>query len=109
MSTPIASPLLRQVQGVGRGAADRRRTEVLENHDLPFGVAAGHGDDARPQLFRAVMGAQPAGEKAVAVSVVDDVVLGQAGGDKAAGHQLRPGVDIPFGVSHDGRAAGCSR
>ena len=68
---PHCPPLLGQVQGVGGGAADRRRAEVLEDHDLPFRVAAGDGNDACPQLFGPVVGPEPAGEQAVAVSIVD--------------------------------------
>ena len=102
---PHLLPLFSQVQGVGGGAADRRRAEVLEDHDLPFRVAAGHGNDARPQLLGPVVGPEAAGEQAVAVGVVEHIVLREPRGHEAAGHQLRPGIDVPLGVSHHGRPA----
>ena len=54
------------------------RTEILKDHDLSFRVAAGHGNNAGPQFFRAVMHAETAGEKAVTVGIMDDVVFGQS-------------------------------
>jgi len=51
------------------------------------------------------MGAEASREQAVAVSVVDDVVLREPRHDEAAGHELGPGVDVPLRVAHDGGAA----
>jgi len=54
------------------------------------------------------MSAQSAGEQAVAVSVVNDVVLGEARGHKTAPHELRPGVDVALRVADHGGCAGCA-
>jgi len=55
------------------------------------------------------VGPEAAREEAVAVGVVDDVVLREPRHDEAAGHELGPGVDIALRVTHDGRAARGSR
>ncbi len=76
MSTPSSPRALDQVQEVARRAADGRDAEILHDHDLPVGVAAGDGDDGRAERLGAVMRAQPAGEQPVAVGVLDDVAAG---------------------------------
>ena len=80
--------------------------EVLEQHDLAPGVAAGHGDHRGPQAFGAVVGAQAAGEQAVAVGVVDDIAPVGAGRGQGPGHELGPGLQVPCGVGHRGGFAG---
>ena len=76
--------LVDEVEEITRGAADRGDLEVLHHHDLPLGVAAGDGNDRRAQRLRAVMRAQPAGEQAVAVGVLDDVPAMQPAGGETA-------------------------
>ena len=41
--------LVDDVQKIAGRAANRRDTEILHHHQLPLGVAAGNGDDRRPQ------------------------------------------------------------
>jgi len=76
---------------------------------LPLRIAPGHGDDAGPQLFRPVVGPEPAGEQSVTVSIVHDVVFGQTRRHKTTGHELRPGLDVPVGVAHHGGTPGGAR
>ncbi len=73
-----------QVQEVDWGAADGRDAEILHDHDLPVGVAAGNGDDRGAQRLGAVVRAQAAGEQAVAVGVLHDVAAVQAAGRERA-------------------------
>jgi hypothetical protein len=84
---------------------------IARNHgDLARRVAAGHGNDGRPDGARALVRAQPAGEEAVAVCDLDDVVLARAGGGHRAGHALGPDLDVALGVpGHDGHAGGAGR
>ena len=79
--------------------------EVLHDQDLPLGVAARHGYDRGPDLLGAVVRPQAAGEQAVAVGVVHDVSAGSPAAGEGAGHELRPGVDVPPGVADHGGLA----
>ena len=45
----------RQVEGEGRGADEDGGAEILEQHDLAAGLAAGDGNHRGPQAFGAVM------------------------------------------------------
>ena len=56
------------------------------------------------------MRAESAGEKAIAIGVLDDVALVQAAGGEAAHHHRRPHGHVVFGVGHDdGLAGGAAR
>ncbi len=105
-STPSACGLFGHEQRIGGGAGQHRRAEILHDHDLALGVAAGDRNDRGSQSFGAVMGTQAAGKQAVAVGVVDDVTLVGAGRNKRARHQLGPDVDILLGIADHGRFAG---
>ena len=52
--------------------AQHARAEIHDQRDLPLGRAARHRHDDRAQPLGAVVRAQPAGEQAVAVRVVDE-------------------------------------
>jgi len=101
--------LLGQIQRVRRRATNRRRTEILQNPQLPFGVAAGHRYHAGADSLRAVMNAQTAREKPVTIRVVNNVSVGQIRGNETASHQLGPVLDITLGVRDHRRTAGGSR
>ena len=52
------------------------------------------------------MEAEPAGEQAVAIGVVNDVAGPRAGAGEGARHQVGPQVEIALGVADHGRLAG---
>jgi len=92
---------------VGGGGQDGVRLEVLDQLDLAFGLAAGHGNDGAAQGLGAGVRAQAAGEEAVAVGVVDLHARADAGGAEAAGHELGPVGQVLLGVAdHRGPARG---
>jgi hypothetical protein len=95
-----------EVEEVGRRAADGGHAEILHHHDLPVGVAARDGNDGGAEAFRAVVGAEAAGEQAIAVGVLDDVARVQAAGGEAAHHDLGPHRHVVLGVGHDDGLAG---
>ena len=100
---------LGDVQRVGRRAADDARPEVLEQHDLAFGQAAGQRQHGHAQTLRPVVEAEAAGEQAVAVGVVQDVAGARPGGGHAARHQIGPHVEVLARVADDGGLAGGAR
>ncbi len=65
-----------------------------------------HRHDRAAQPLRAVVGAQPAGEQAVAVGVVQDVTGPAARGPDAARHDRGPHVEVVAGVADHGGLAG---
>ena len=73
---------------------------------LALGLAAAERDDGAAQPLGAVVGAQAAGEQAVAVGDMHLVAGPAAGGVDGARHQLRPHVDVVPGVADHGRLAG---
>ena len=91
---------------VARRHHDHAGLEVADQLDLARGHAAGDRDDRAAELLRAVVRAQPAGEQAVAVGVVQLVARPPAGRADRAGHDRGPGVDVALGVADDGRPAG---
>ena len=97
---------LRQIQGEGRGAADDGGAEVLDEHDLAAGLAAGYRDDRGAQPLGAIVDSQAAGKQAIPVSHVDDIAPVGAAGGQGPGHQLGPGFQVPLGIGHGGRLAG---
>ena len=89
------------IEGKGRRGAQDRAAEIQHEHDLLLRVAAGDGDDRRADALRAVMGAQAAGEQAVPVGVLDDVLARRARGGERARHHIGPEVDIVPVVGDD--------
>ncbi len=102
--------VLDQVKEVGGGRADDGHAEVVHHHELPLVVAAGHGDHGGAERLAAVVGAETAGEEAVAVAVLDHVAPVDAAGDEGPDHDLLPDLDVLPGVGDDdglpGRARG---
>ena len=103
---PLFPGLFSHEEGIGRGAGQHRGAEVLHDHNLAFGIPAGHGDHRCSQTLGAVMCSKSAGKKTVTVGVVDDITLVDPGGDKGAGHQLGPDVDVFPGIADHGWFAG---
>ena len=102
--------LVNEVQEITGRAADGGDIEILEDHDLALGVAAGNGNDRGAQRLRAVMRAQPAGEKAVAIGILNDVPAMQTAGRETAAHDVGPDINVLLGVGDDdGLAGGAGR
>ena len=80
--------------------------EVGDQPDLPLGLPARDRDDRAPEPLGAVVGAEPAGEQAVAVGDVDRHAGPAAGGADAAGDDVGPGGEVAVGVADDGRLSG---
>ena len=68
-------------------------------------IAAADRDHGAAQALGAVVGAEAAGEQAVAVGDVADVAGPAAGGADRAGHQVGPVVDVAARVADDGGLA----
>ena len=103
---PLAIHLIGDVEHVGRGHHDDVRVEIPDQLDLLFRAAAGHGNYRAAQLLRAVVGAQAAGEQAVAIGDMYHVFGAAPGGADGAGDHRRPGLDVVAGVAHHGGLAG---
>ncbi len=96
-----------QVQKISWSAAYGRHPKVFHQHNLPVGVAAGCGDDRRPQSFSAVMSAEAAGEEAITIGNLNDVSLMQAAAGETANQHRGPYVHVFLGIrDHNGFAGG---
>ena len=102
----LALELVGDGQHVGRRHQHDARAEVADQLDLPLAEAARHRHDRAAQPLGAVVGAEPAGEQAVAVGDVDHVARPRAGGADRARHQVGPGVDVARRVADHRRPAG---
>ena len=92
--------------GVGWGAAEKIGAEILQNLNLPLGVAGGNRQGGRPHVLGTIMQPQAAGEQAVAVGDVDDVLSSGPGGVQRSGRALGPHVDVVPGIPHHRLFAG---
>src|ERR1700694_3355465 len=70
------------------------------------GRCAQHARAARAEAPGAEMRAEPAGEQAVSIGVVDHIARSRPGAGHRARHQARPGVEILLRVADHGRLAG---
>ena len=98
--------LVENGEHVGRRHHDDVGLEVLDQLDLSLGHAAGDRDRGAAEPLRAVMGAEAAGEEAVAVGDMHLHAGPAARGANRARHQVRPDVDIARRVADDRRLAG---
>ena len=83
-----------QRQRVGRCAGDDLRPEILQEQNLPFGIAAGHRDDHQSHQLGAVVHPQPAGKQPVPVRVLEDIPRLRPAAGQAAGAHLRPHAEV---------------
>ena len=97
---------LDQIGEIARRAAECGDAEVADQHDLTVAVAARDGDHGRPEGFRAVVGAESAGEESVAEGVLQDVAAVQPAAGEGARHDLGPDSDVLACVGDDDRLAG---
>ena len=86
---------------VGRGAAQNRGLQILDEHDLALGIAGGGRDGQAADLMAAAVETGAAGEQAVAVGNLADVLICAAGCDDGAGAAVFPQVDIVLRVEGD--------
>ena len=100
---------LREIGRVGGSAAEHGSAELSHHHHLALGVACRHRDDRCTDALCALMCAEAAGEEAVAVADLNDVVRVSAGSGESAGNHLGPDFDIIFRVTGDNGLAGRSR
>ena len=71
-----------KIKAVGWRAGENGRTEILHDHQLLLGVAAGHRNDRGADFLGAVMGAETAGKEAITVSIVNDIAaMGSCGNE----------------------------
>ena len=99
----LALQLFNQVQTVGWRDHNHVRFEIANQLRLFLGLTAGHRDNRCPQAFRAVVRAQSAGEKAIAISDVDFIFRGTTCGTQRAGDDVSPGIDIILRIAHHRR------
>ena len=97
---------LGNVEGIGRRCADNFCAEIADQHDLPFGAAAGnrHGCEAEP--LGAVVESQAARKQPVSIGVVKNIAGLRTHAGEGPGHEVRPAVEIAAGVADDGRLPG---
>ena len=98
------------MQGVGRRARQHIDLHILEHLDLTLGVARGNGNDRAAGRLAASMGAQAAGEQAVAVGDLHGGVFVAIADGKAARKALAPMLQIVFRAPDDrGLTGGAGR
>ena len=90
----LALELVGDRQHVGGRHQHHARAELADQLDLPLAEAARHRHHRAAQPLGAVVRAQPAGEQAVAVGVVDDVARPRPAGVERARHQVGPQIDV---------------
>ena len=91
----------REVHGIAGRGDECRRTEVLQEHNLPLGIARRDGNDRRAQLLHAVMQAETAREQAVTERDVEDVLVRRPRHHEDARDTGRPVVQIIAGIAAD--------
>ncbi len=100
---------LHDVQEVGGRAGDGSRAQVLHQLDLPLRVACAHGQHGCTDALCAVVQAQAAREKAIAVAHLHHIVTVKANGGQGSSQRLGPGLDIALGVAdHGGLSCGAA-
>ena len=97
------------IEREGGRAGDDRAAEILQEQDLLLRVAAGDRDDRGAHPLGAVVSAQAAGEQAVAVGVLDHVLVRRPGAGEGARHDLGPEVDVVAVIGDDGGLSGRAR
>ena len=93
------------IEHIGRRDHDDVGLEVLNQLDLFFGLPAGHRNHRAAQAFSTVMGAQAAGEQAIAIGNLHLVAASAACRTDGASDDIGPGVDVILGVADHGRFA----
>ena len=100
---------LSDVGGVGGGAAQDGGLQILDEHNLPLGIARGGGDGETAHPMGPAVQAGAAGEQAIAVGHLAHVLIGAAGGHDGPGAAVLPQVDVVLGVEGHHPLAGGAR
>ena len=100
---------LGDVERIGRRRAENARAEILHQHHLPLGRAAGDRHGGETEALGAVVESKTTREQSVSEGVVEDVAGSRAHAGERAGHQVRPQREIGPRVADDGRLARRSR
>ena len=82
------------METIGRGAADGGGAHVLHQHYLLLGVARRCGQLHGAQLGSTIVGAQTAGEEAVAVAYLHHIAGAHITHSQHSGHALGPHVEV---------------
>jgi hypothetical protein len=90
----LALELVGDRQHVAGRHQHHARAELADQLDLPLAKSARHRHHRAAQPLGAVVCAQPAGEQAIAVGVVDDVARPCAADVQRARHQVGPQIDV---------------
>ena len=96
-------------QGIGWRAEERGRSEILHQGDLPFSQPRAGGNQRAADAGEALVEAQAAGEQAVAVSVLRDVVGADTCRPEIARHTVGRIVQVIGRVGAGDRLAGRPR
>ena len=101
---------LGEICRIRRGAADNRGAEVCHELKLTIGVARGHRERQTADLMGTAVQTGAAGEQAVAIGYMADIILGTAGCADCAGTAVLPEIEVVLGVERynttSGRAGG---
>src|SRR3954467_14147386 len=95
-----------RIANVARRHRDELGLEIDEQLDLALGHATRDRDGYTAEFLGAVMNAEAAGEKAVAIGIVDLHAGPAAARVNRARAHVRPGADIELGIADDRRLAG---
>src|SRR6185312_1840525 len=88
--------LLPETEGVGRRGTYRRDTHLDDLLDTGLGRLRAAGDDERPELLTAVVGAPEANERTIPKGKIDDILRADAESPEA----VAPHLGDPFPIFH---------
>src|SRR5499433_2246825 len=104
---PLLAHGLADVQCEGRRAREALRTEILEEQDLPEGVARGYRHHGEAHVLGPIVEAEPAREETVAVGDLEEMTRLRPRRGEGTGHHLAPDGEIaPRVADHGGLALG---
>ncbi len=97
---------LAEISGVAGRAAEDRRLQIHDEHDLTVGIAGAGRDRQTADLMGAAVQAGAAGEQTVSVGNLADILFGAAGCHDRSGAALFPQIDIMLCVESDDALSG---
>ena len=89
----------RDIQCIRRCAADRRAAKVAQNLNLTLRIAGRDRNNGCADGFRAGVRAETAGEQAVTIGNMDNILSGCAAGRHGAGHHFAPEFQVVSGIA----------
>ena len=91
------------MEEIARRARDSRNLKVAEEHEVPLRIAAGNGNDRASATLTTVVKSEPAGEKSVAVTDLQNVALVESERGQASRNAFCPDVEVFARVRYDDR------